>query len=435
MFDLSANDPLTDSPLAANAARGRAAWKRLALSLQTITPSAIVRFALVSLAIWIVGRLAAESWFALLPFEVGLVVAYLTLPLVNGLDRFMPRPIAALTVVALEAIALVLSTLVLVRPLAEQVSNLAAGLPKIVELESSVVALREFLSGLPEPLQPIIAEALRNGTTALRDNFGVYAQVALSYGIASTLGLLNLIGFILGFLAVPTWLLSVLTDQRAGVRALNRVLPDWLRDDFWAVVRIFDRSFGTYLRGVLLQAFAVASGIFAGFLLLENLNVANIPYPLVLALIAGIADLIPVVGPILGVIPALIAGFSVSNESGLAVLGLYILVQWLVGAFLGSRIEQRAVAMHPAVLATIVVALSQFGLIWLLLAAPTAAVVRDLYRYVYGRFGEPPRPAGLLPGEPLPAPIRQRPVPLVSLTSQSARDMSGTTGRVQSQPP
>ncbi len=46
--------------------------------------------------------------------------------------------------------------------------------------------------------------------------------------------------------------------------------------------------------------------------------------------------------------------------------------------------------------------LSEFGLIWVILAPPVAAVARDLFVYAYGRFNEPPRPAGVLPGEPLP---------------------------------
>ena len=49
-----------------------------------------------------------------------------------------------------------------------------------------------------------------------------------------------------------------------------------------------------------------------------------------------------------------------------------------------------------------IVALSQFGVVWLFLAAPVVVIIRDLFRYAYGRLSEPPRPAGLLPGEPLP---------------------------------
>lgn len=47
----------------------------------------------------------------------------------------------------------------------------------------------------------------------------------------------------------------------------------------------------------------------------------------------------------------------------------------------------------------LLIILSQFGPLWIILAAPLAAVVRDLFRYAYSRLDDPPRPAGFLPGE------------------------------------
>src|SRR5207247_2356050 len=61
-----------------------------------------------------------------------------------------------------------------------------------------------------------------------------------------------------------------------------------------------------------------------------------------------------------------------------------------------------SVKIHPAILVVILVIASQFGLIWLFLGAPLTQITYDLYRYVYGRVSEPPRPAGLMPEEPLP---------------------------------
>jgi hypothetical protein len=59
--------------------------------------------------------------------------------------------------------------------------------------------------------------------------------------------------------------------------------------------------------------------------------------------------------------------------------------------------------VHPAILVPGVVMVGQFGPFWLLLSAPIVAIAVDLVRYVHGRLSEPPRPAGVLPGEPVPA--------------------------------
>ena len=131
-----------------------------------------------------------------------------------------------------------------------------------------------------------------------------------------------------------------------------------------------------------------------------------------------------------------LVGFSASPGTGLAVLGMYYLVQRLVGAFVGSRVERRVSDLHPAILVLVIVALSQLGWQWIFLAAPVTAVARDLWRYAFGRLGDPPRPAGALPGAPgrpaaaagapgppasgggVPAP---RPLPLVYRRTQETR--------------
>jgi hypothetical protein len=51
----------------------------------------------------------------------------------------------------------------------------------------------------------------------------------------------------------------------------------------------------------------------------------------------------------------------------------------------------------------LVLIMGRYGIVWIILAAPVAALARDLFLYVYRRFGDPPRPAGMLPGEPVPA--------------------------------
>jgi len=78
---------------------------------------------------------------------------------------------------------------------------------------------------------------------------------------------------------------------------------------------------------------------------------------------------------------------------------VYIAVQWLAGRSVASRLERRVVDLHPALLVMAIAALSQFGFLWLLLAAPLVAVARDLFRYTSGRLGDPPLPAGIVPWE------------------------------------
>jgi predicted PurR-regulated permease PerM len=267
-------------------------------------------------------------------------------------------------------------------------------------------------------VQNTVDNVAARASTTVRENMDTYLSGLITLTITTVITLLNTIGFILGFVVIPAWLLSVLQDQRAGMRAVNRILPSWLEADFWAILRIIDRTFSAFLRGQFSLAFAVGLLTYIGLIGLEMLGLISINYELLLAIFAGLMQLVPTIGPIVSIILATVVGWSFSNQVALLVLGLYILVQWLVMNFVAPRVERSVIDLHPAVLVIVIVAISEFGFLWVLLAAPVAAIIRDLFLYAFGRFSDPPRPAGLLPGEPLPAPAapaskRRRPIPLI----------------------
>ena len=86
--------------------------------------------------------------------------------------------------------------------------------------------------------------------------------------------------------------------------------------------------------------------------------------------------------------------------------------------------------MHPAVLLPAIVVLSQFGIGWLVAAAPVIAIIRDLVRYAYGRLSDPPMPAGVVPGARGAAVVAARPAPTPSvyrgMAARPARSAGGT---------
>jgi predicted PurR-regulated permease PerM len=126
-----------------------------------------------------------------------------------------------------------------------------------------------------------------------------------------------------------------------------------------------------------------------GLLLLRMLGF-DVRYILLLAIIAGITELIPIIGPIIGAVPGVLLGFfggAGGLQTGLAVLLVYVVVQQLENNLLVPRIIGESVGIHPAILMVIVIAMGQvFGLLGVVLAAPLTAIARDLFVYVYRRL-------------------------------------------------
>ena len=113
-----------------------------------------------------------------------------------------------------------------------------------------------------------------------------------------------------------------------------------------------------------------------------------------------LVQVVPQVGFLLGMIPALISVILRPEEPALPLtyLAIYFVsvrvVQMTVGQRLGRVLNVRASLAIPGV-----VVLSSVGIGWLLLSAPILVIFRDTVAYLRGRLSEPPMPAGVLPGQ------------------------------------
>jgi predicted PurR-regulated permease PerM len=395
------------------------------MTVRSITPQALGRALLVLAALAGLAWLAVASWPALLPFIVGGILAYIIAPLVDTLDYLMPRFLAALLGVLLVLFGIGALLWVIVPPLVTQTTILLQQIPPDTTLKGLSEQLIAQLQSFPPSLRLLLANAIANATERVITNVNSLAPTLLTP--TTILRFLNALGFILGLVVLPTWLLTVLKDKPRARRALDDTLPSGIRADVWAVLRIIDRSFGTFFRGQVLLGLLVGLATYLGLRFLIRLGVPDSPYLVLFAVLAGLFQLIPEVGPLVNtVLVVLLAYRSSGSVLALYVLALYVGIQYLLGSQVKGRIEQRIIDVNPALLVLFIVALSQLGFFWLFLAAPLAGMARDLFRYGYGRLSDSPRPAGVLPGEPLPpggagqpnSPARRR-VPMIYRRSRN----------------
>ncbi len=377
-----------------------------------ITPRRVARWTLVFGAIYGVSWLLWTARSALTPFIIGIILAYLLMPLVNWLSARQPRWTAILFVYLGSSAIMLAFFGYIVPPLIDQISQLLSAIPNINQLQQwSTMVLdkyQQILATLPVGIRGTVEQSVSslasNGMNTLRANFVSYLQGIGVFLIDSVLSVVNTVTFLLGFFLIPFWLFYVLMDQRAGAKALDRMLPTWLRDDFWTLVAIIDLDVSSYVRGQIILGLSVGAAAGVGLIIIELFGL-HINYILLLAVIAAITELIPVIGPIIGAVPAVILGFVDSPTTGIAVLILYIAIQQLENNFLVPRIVGDSVGLHPAILMVLLVVCSQvFGLAGAILSAPMGAISRDVFSYLYGRLSEPPQPAGLLPERVRPTP-------------------------------
>lgn len=380
-----------------------AAWTGLFARIQRVTPKMVVRFALVVGLLALVGWLIANAWVALLPFLIGGSIAYALLPLVNRLDRYLPRIVAVVIALAPVVAFGVLFVWLLVPISLRQFSLLASNLPGEPDVQTLLVQVREYVATLPPSAQTTIYNAVTQANTVFATRSGEISTQIVNFVLNSTIGLVNTLGFLLGFVIVPAWVLTVLSEQPNASRAMQSILPKWMQGDAWAFVRILDRSFGWFLRGQVLLGMVAAVLVYVGLEILVRIvgvgRESNLNYQLFLALFAGLMQLIPFIGPILGALPAVLLGFTLSPQLGVGAIVVFVLVQMILDNIVTPQLQGRIAGMNRNLLILVIIAVSQINFWLVLVAAPIAGVIYDLFRYLYGRFGDPPRPAGVIPGD------------------------------------
>lgn len=326
---------------------------------------------------------------ALVPYIFALVLAYLMLPLVNLLDgllkRVLPRfrftrPIAIAAVYLLTIGVVVLFVSLVIPVLVEQFNVLWASRE---DLATAVKGLTgQFLTWYE---QAVPADIQAQVTTLLRQASGTVAK-AVQTGVTRTLGVVTgTFSFILGFAVIPFWLFYVLNDEAKVTRGVVGLMPVRVRTDLLNLTRIVDSIMSAYLRGQLLLC------LFIGVMATLGLTVLGVRFPVVLGLIAGVFEILPFIGPFIGLVPAVIVAAIQSPLLGLWTLILFLGIQQIENLLLVPRISGKAVQLHPAVIMVVLVLGSQIAGFWgLLLAVPLTAVARDIFKYLYLRLQDEP---------------------------------------------
>jgi predicted PurR-regulated permease PerM len=324
---------------------------------------------------------------ALFPFILALVLAYIVLPIVTfferGVKRIFPRfrgsRAVAIVLTYLAAILVLALFFLLIAPvIGQQFETLWENRQEIARLIEGLVddALAQYRENVPQDIQTQIAASLRQA--------GERLSAAAQGVIGRTVGAVtSTVVFIAGLVIVPVWLFYVLYDQSRFMRKMVEVIPAQIRTDTVNVIRISDRILSQYLRGQLLLCVVV------GVLATIGLALLGVPFFAVLGLIAGIFEILPFVGPIIGMVPAVLVAAIERPILGLWTLLLFIGIQQVENTVLVPRISGRAVELHPALIVLVLIIGSQVaGLTGAILAVPVAAIIRDVFKYLYLRLSD-----------------------------------------------
>jgi predicted PurR-regulated permease PerM len=167
----------------------------------------------------------------------------------------------------------------------------------------------------------------------------------------------NAFSLIIGLSVIPIFLFYLLKDQESLSHGIYKPAPSDIRPHLRNVVAIMNRTSGSYIRGQLLL------GLVVGTLAALGLFLLGVPFQILLGIVVGLTELVPIIGPWIGGAVAVLVTLATTPEKVIWVILLYLGIQVLENSFLVPRIQGNALNVHPiAVMIVIVVGSHLFGL-------------------------------------------------------------------------
>jgi len=356
------------------------------------------RVAVLIAAAIIIGILLWMARDSVRPFIVGLLFVYLLDPPVRWLARRGVRRTLAILIVYVVGIVVFVEFLTLtLTPLVNEIVRFVADFPKLAtNLDLQLQRLGEFYARLQLPaairdwIDGVIAGIGQGG------GGGGGGGLDLTFLLPLLTGAGSLLGAVFGYVILPVWVAYLLKDKVVLVSTFDRSIPATWRFDVWAIIKTVERIFGQWVRGQLILGFAVGIFTFIGLMILSQLvDPIFGRYAVLLSIIAGVLELVPIIGPIISAIPAVLLAATAGLAAVVAALLLYTLVQQIENNFFVPKIQGNAVELHPAaVMFAIIIGGALAGLLGAILALPMAAAFRDVVRYLFRRLS-PDEPAAL----------------------------------------
>jgi len=325
----------------------------------------------VALGFWILYRFNQVVFILFIAVIIGTVIR----PLVTWLQqRGVPR-IGGIILVYLLLFALLVGFVLLLFPLiVEQGGTIITVLPGYYQ------SLREWMFSYPNLLIVRLSEFLPNALPSLQLGMTPQSGQEVMTSAGQALGYVILVVRVI-FTAIVTMLLAFYwtLDGPRTIQSFLLLIPQDQREHIRELILAIETKVGSFIIGQLVLCLMI------GFMSLLAYLFIGLPNAFVLALIAGVLEAVPMLGPLLGAVPAALVALAIGPDKLIWVIASTVVIQQLENSLLVPRVMSKAVGVNPFVTLLAIFAFgSFFGLAGALMAIPMAAIIQlVLNHYVF----------------------------------------------------
>ncbi len=309
-------------------------------------------------------------WFLYLVLDI-LALVFIAIIIVSAIDpivdwfqrKKIPRSLTVLVVYIVFLSIFGLAIGLLVPPLSSEIRGLGESFPQLVEKVSGYFRIAQDYA---------VSHNLQQQITNFTGNF---AEKVSQIGSSVFSGTISFISGIFSLVVVLSIAFYMSVQEKGIKKFFASLAPEEHQDYISGLVDRAQFKMGRWLQGQLFLMLIIFVLDYLGLLII------GAPYALVLALIAGILEIIPYIGPIISAVIAAAISFLHSPLTSLLVLGLFVLVQQLEGYVITPLVMKKAVGLNPVVvILALMIGAKLAGVVGIIIAVPIATVIGEVVR-------------------------------------------------------
>lgn len=298
------------------------------------------------------------------PIIVAYVFYYMLNPLVNFFSKKISRFSASLLAIFVGIITVLIVIIGVVPIIVEQTQNLITAMPRYVEIVKGY--LEEYSDNAYVQVVVEYVNTNLNASKISERLITIATSVAqgIVSSISSTASVLVTMPFVLFFL---------LKDASKFNKFVISLLPKKLEKPVAETIDEIDDKVGSYIQGQMLVSLCIGVMLFIGY------NVIGLHYGFSLATIAAFLSIVPYLGPVIAITPAMLVAASTSWVMVVKMLVVWGVVQFLEGNIISPNIMGRSMNMHPlTVIFVILIGVNISGVVGAILGIPVYSILKVL---------------------------------------------------------
>lgn len=309
---------------------------------------------------------------------VAMILAYILNPLVDKLEkRGINRKIATIIVYLIILLSLIGLGYLVIPALTVQISNFVKNLPSLTD------QLAEWINNLLRKNNITNVNVLAELEKAMSEYINNSSPKILNWSANALTTITGSIGYLLSLILIPIITYFFLVDKKDIFALIKKVMPQKFLNDSRDLYKEIDDALSGFVRGRILMA------VFVGVSTMIVLAIMGIEFAFVIGIITMIGDIVPYIGPFLGLLPAFIFAALKSPIKAIWLTIIFVLIQWVENNIIAPKLLGNSTGLHPlVVLISIIVGGGMFGIWGMILSVPIVSMAIILIKYFKDKRNE-----------------------------------------------